>query len=335
MPQKSFQVTKEQQIAELTSRIPPILNVDLVIVKKNKYLIGRRNKASAAQKQDWEKWLFPGGRMRYTETPQETALRILKNEAPGVKARLKKLVTAISDRGTDKRSYGVTLFYLFEYLSGTPRKNIQMSGFKWVTKDKLLRLKRAYSLNKKIVGEIDLAIRTMNTNTDEILVEVDRNNKVIGEIIKRDAHNDRNRFHRAAHIAIFNSRGEIILQKRSENLVIAPGLWDIAGGHQAAGQTINQTAQAELSEELGISCSLLLKGIYPYRSKIQSEFNYLFYGIHDGPYGFDRNEVAELKAFDCKKLLSKKYTHMKFLPHVFQYVRDLKSVWESLAKQKK
>ena len=173
--------------------------------------------------------------MKYTETPQQTAMRILKTEVPGVKARLKKLIAVASDKGSDKRSYGVTLFYLFDYISGKPKPNIQLDKFEWYTRDELLKSDRAYWLNKKIVDEIDLAIRTMNTSQDEILVEVDKNNKVIGEIIKRDAHSDPHRYHRAAHIVIFNSKGQVTLQQRGNNVAIAAGIWDVVGGHQVAG----------------------------------------------------------------------------------------------------
>ena len=86
-------------------------------------------------------------------------------------------------------------------------------------------------------------------------------------------------------------------------------------------------------EELGIFCPLKFRRLYHYRSDRQSEFNYLYYGIYDGPYGFDKNEVAAVKAFDCKKLVAKTYGDFEFLPHVLTYIRDLKDVWSPLVKK--
>lgn len=171
----------------------------------------------------------------------------------------------------------------------------------------------------------------MNTSSDEILVEVDKNDNVIEEIVKRDAHSDSTRYHRAAHIMIFNSHGEVILQKRSFNKFTSPGKWDMHGGHQVAGQSIEQCAVAELSEELGITTDLKFhhKGLY--QDDFQSEYFYLFVGTSDGPYGFDKNEVECIGTFDCQKLLDSGYDgEFDILPHVIKYVRELKDYWRKL-----
>jgi ADP-ribose pyrophosphatase YjhB (NUDIX family) len=297
---EKFKITKEDQIKELISRIPPVLNVDIVIIKEDgSYLVGKRNKEKSLKDEPKlkgkGKWLFPGSRMKYTESPQDTALRVLKNETPGIKAQLKKIITVTSDQGNDSRAHGVTLFYLFEYISGTPKPNFQLEKFAWVTREEFLKMPRAYLIGKSIVNEIDLAIRTRNSSEDELLVEVDKDNKEIGVIVKRDAHSSSKRYHRAAHIMIFTSKGDIVLHKRSLTKSTGAGKWDMLGGHQSAGLTIEQTARHELAEELGSSAELHFSQIGLNRLKEQSEYYYLYWGIDDGPYGFDRNEVMEVK----------------------------------------
>ena len=335
-----IKVTKEKQIKELLLRVPPVLNVDIVIIKENgTYLVGRKNrktdyKENTSQAKG-EKWLYPGSRMIYTESPQETALRVLQNETPGVQAQFKKIITVVSDRGNDSRAYGVTLYYLFEYISGSPKANIHLDKFKWVTREEFLKMPRAYLINKSIVNEVDLAIRTRNSSQDELIVEVDKNNKEIGVIVKREAHANPKRYHRAAHIMIFTSKGELVLHKRSLNKVTGAGKWDMIGGHQSAGLTIEQTAKQELAEELGSSASLHFSKISLMQTKEQSEYNYLYWGVDDGPYGFDRNEVAEVKIFDCEKLLKHGYDNKyEILKHVFDYTKLLKPVWTKLKMQK-
>jgi len=332
-----YKISKEKQLKELNSRVPPILNVDIVILKDGKYLVGFMNPKRGKQQDGYPQyWLFPGGRVRFTETPEEAAHRILTKETPGISAQLKKLITVISDRGHDSRAYGVTIYYLFEYKSGKPRKNDQLIRFKWVNRKELLGLPRAYSLDQRIVNEIDVAIRTRNTSEDEILVEVNKQNKVIGIIPKRIAHSTNKRYHRAAHIIIFNSKGEVILQKRPITKAQMPGYWDIHGGHQADGQTIQQTAQAELSEELGITTNLQFKKVRLLKLQKQAEFAHVYYGIHDGPYGFDRNEVEKIQAFDPEKILKGKYKNYKFVDILVKpYLRDLKKVWEPLRRKHK
>jgi|SRR3972149_10945448 len=329
---KQYKVSKSQQVKELTRRVPPVVNVDIVVTKDWNYLVGKR--AKGAPDPDSGYWLFPGSRMKFEETPQETAMRVLKNELPGIRARLKKLITVLSDKGFDKRAYGVTIYYLFDYLSGNPKPNKQLEEFKWVNFEEFKSLRNAYSLEIGIFQEIDLAVRTMNTTEDEILVEVNKDNKEIGTIIKRDAHSNPQRYHRAAHIILFNSKGQVILQQRGFQKTHHPGRWDMPGGHQTAGNTIEETASQELMEEMGIKSDLDLKRIGLFQNDKQSEFYYLYWSIHDGPYKFDKHEVEKVKAFECKKLLEGEYDKdFSILPHVYEYVRELIGVWEPLLKK--
>jgi len=329
---KPYKINKQQQIKELINRVPPIVNVNIVIYKDGKYLMGSRSKKK--DKTDFGVWLYPGGRMHYFESPQETAMRILKNEVPGVKATLRRLITVEADRGVDPRSYNINLYYLLEYESGAPKSNFQLNKFNWFTKEELLQEKRAYWIQKALVDEIDTAIRLMNTNADELLVEADLKDKAIGVIAKRDAHATNQRYHRAAHIMIFTSGGDVVLHQRSMNKITSPGKWDMFGGHQVPGHTIEQTAVAELSEELGITTNLQFVRKDLYKSKFQAEFYYLYYGVDDGPYGFDRNEVAQIRVFNCQKLLNGDYADdFEILEHVYGYVKELEGVWRPLKEK--
>lgn len=328
-------ISRQQQIKELNLRVPPILNVDVVLCRKGKVLIGKRNKDKVPAKllklRKYPYWLFPGGRVRYDENLQDAALRIIRDETPGIQANIRKIVTGVSDKGYDYRAYGVTIYMLAEYASGTPVPNDQLSDFKWMSVDELRKFDKFYDLDKSILGEVETAIITMNTSEDEILVEVDEQNKEIGTIIKRDAHFDPSRYHRAAHMMIFNSKGEVVLQQRSMTKSTGAGKWDMHGGHQVSGHTIEQTAMQELAEELGIHTDLTLKRIGLYQDERQSEYYYLYYGLSDGPYGFDRNEVEQIKAFDCRKLLKREYDKdHDVLEHVYNYVEELEHYWSKL-----
>ena len=59
--------------------------------------------------------------------------------------------------------------------------------------------------------------------------------------------------HRAAYILVFNSRGELFVQKRTMSKDIYPGYYDVAaGGVVMAGESYDQSAAREIEEELGI-----------------------------------------------------------------------------------
>jgi len=89
--------------------------------------------------------------------------------------------------------------------------------------------------------------------SEEYLLIVDKNNKPIGKATRQTVH-QKGLFHRCAHVWAYNCRGEILLQKRSDEKDTFPGLWDLsAAGHVSYGDSYLKTAYKELAEELGIT----------------------------------------------------------------------------------
>ena len=69
----------------------------------------------------------------------------------------------------------------------------------------------------------------------------------------REVCHEKGLWHRAIYGFIFNEKGEVLLQKRSQSKKLWPGLWDItAGGHVLAGEFGEQALIREVKEELGI-----------------------------------------------------------------------------------
>ena len=55
------------------------------------------------------------------------------------------------------------------------------------------------------------------------------------------------------HVCIFNSRGEMLIQKRADGIVRWPGMWDVSvGGGASAGDDSRSAAERETAEELGL-----------------------------------------------------------------------------------
>ena len=326
-----FTISKEDQVKELTNRVPPVLNIDVVIFKKNKddlyeeakILVGKRE-IQIGENKDVER-LFPWGRMMFDETPQKAIERILAKEVPGIQAKIKKLITTISDIGYDHRANGITLLYLLEHESGEPQTNThEFIDFRRVTKEEMRQIPKIYPLLLEILNEVDATIASMNSTQDEILLEVDKDNKEIGSVLKRTAHSNPGVFHRAAHIMLFNSQKQVVLQQRAPTKATGANRRDMPGGHQTLWQTIDETAHAELLEEMGVETELTLQRIWLKQTELQSEYYYLYYGIHDGPYAYDKYEVQRVMAFDCKKLLDGYYDkEFSILPHVYEYTREL------------
>jgi 8-oxo-dGTP pyrophosphatase MutT (NUDIX family) len=87
---------------------------------------------------------------------------------------------------------------------------------------------------------------------DEIVVIVDEHNQVVGALPRREMRAKR-LAHRSTYILVFNSRGELYVQKRTLTKDVFPGYFDVAaGGVVLAGETYEQGAERELEEEMGI-----------------------------------------------------------------------------------
>lgn len=90
-------------------------------------------------------------------------------------------------------------------------------------------------------------------DSSELFDVVDSENRVIGQATRGEVH-AKGLLHRSVHIWVFNSRGELFLQKRAMTKDENPGYWDSsAAGHLNAGEEYRASAHRELMEELGIS----------------------------------------------------------------------------------
>ena len=62
-------------------------------------------------------------------------------------------------------------------------------------------------------------------------------------------------YHLVVHIWVVSSRGEILIQRRSDSKKLMPGEWAATGGAAISGEDSFTAAKRELFEELGIESS--------------------------------------------------------------------------------
>ncbi len=87
---------------------------------------------------------------------------------------------------------------------------------------------------------------------DEVVTIVDDQNRVVGSTFRREMR-ARRLPHRATYILVFNSSGELFVQKRTMTKDIFPGYYDPAtGGVVLAEESYLEGARRELEEEMGI-----------------------------------------------------------------------------------
>lgn len=87
---------------------------------------------------------------------------------------------------------------------------------------------------------------------EEIFDVVNERDEVVGKNTRREVH-ARKLWHRAIHVLVFSSLGEVFLQKRSMKKDTAAGLWDSSSsGHLDSGEDYDACAVRELREEIGL-----------------------------------------------------------------------------------
>jgi isopentenyldiphosphate isomerase len=129
--------------------------------------------------------------------------------------------------------------------------------------------------------------------SEEIFDVVNERDEVIGRETRREVHRTGLK-HRAIHVLIFNSRGEVFLQKRSMSKDSSPGRWDSsASGHLDCGEDYDACAVRELREEIGLNAGECPRRVFKVEPCAQTgqEFVWLYEGASEGPFTLHPEEI--------------------------------------------
>ena len=133
----------------------------------------------------------------------------------------------------------------------------------------------------------------MTDNQQEIFPIVDEEGTVLGRATRGECHNGSKLLHPVVHLHVFNTQGDVYLQKRPEWKDIQPGKWDTAvGGHIDYGETPEEALRREVREELGMTdytSEFISK--YVFESQREKELVYVHRTTYDGAIQPSRNEL--------------------------------------------
>lgn len=143
---------------------------------------------------------------------------------------------------------------------------------------------------------------------DEIFPVVDEEGNEISTAPRSVCHDGKSMLlHPVVHLHLFNSRGELCLQKRALTKDLLPGYWDSsAGGHINPGETPSGALKRETYEELGLTdINTRFLGRYIWESSREREFVWSFTGVSDATPVFNEDEIEEGRFWTMEEIRNK------------------------------
>ncbi|MDP3918526.1 MAG: NUDIX domain-containing protein [Nanoarchaeota archaeon] len=174
---------------------------------------------------------------------------------------------------------------------------------------------------------------------DELLDICNEKGAVVSQDTKTNAHK-LGLWHQSAHVWIYNSKGEVLIQLRAKNKSIYPDRWDVsAAGHVDADEDVLDAAVRETEEELNLDLNkddltfFKVKKIhYTYNDLINNEFYYIYF------YKFDGNiKVLEIQEEEVQeiKFISIDDLEQDLKDNPDKYVPQPDNYWEEVIEEAK
>jgi isopentenyl-diphosphate delta-isomerase len=134
----------------------------------------------------------------------------------------------------------------------------------------------------------------------EVVILVDEKDNTIGTMEKMEAHK-KGLLHRAFSVLLFNSNGELLIQKRSSSKYHSAGLWtNTCCSHPRLDEKIEDAIQRKLMQEMGIDAQPVFAYKFTYRIDLENgltenELDHVFIGTYDGEPEINKDEVEDWK----------------------------------------
>lgn len=140
--------------------------------------------------------------------------------------------------------------------------------------------------------------RAWERDAIEEVIVVDHNDQSLGTAGKLEVHRT-GQLHRAFSILVFNSQGDLLLQRRADGKYHFACCWsNTCCGHPRPDETVLSAACRRLQEEFGIAVALIERTQFVYRAEdahsglIEHEYLHMFYGAYNGSPQPEPSEIG-------------------------------------------
>ena len=135
----------------------------------------------------------------------------------------------------------------------------------------------------------------------ELIPEVDENDNIIRLRPKEDFYTGKF-MHRSVHLLLFNSKNEILVQKRALTKKWYHGLYTYSVSGTVRDESYEDGMKREMQEELGISIPVRYAFKYLFCDDVDKAFRAVFIGKTDKEISPDYGEMSEIKWISADKL---------------------------------
>ncbi len=132
-------------------------------------------------------------------------------------------------------------------------------------------------------------------------IEVDKDDNAIGLRPSDDFYTGKY-IHRSVHLILFNSQGQILLQKRAPNKEWYPNLISYSVSGTVENETYEECILRETEEEIGISTPAKYLFKHPYFDTLDKAWHAVFLGKSDNQIKPDGIEMTEVIWIDPDEL---------------------------------
>ena len=146
------------------------------------------------------------------------------------------------------------------------------------------------------------------SDPNEELILVDSDDNEIGYSSKSECHKGLGTLHRAFSIFLFNSTGELLIQKRSVKKELWGQYWsNSCCSHPRKGEDLYEAATRRIQQELSIECNLSFLYKFQYQENYNNngsehELCSVFYGLYDGSIQCNENEIEDWRMISSSQL---------------------------------
>ena len=146
----------------------------------------------------------------------------------------------------------------------------------------------------------DNADRVVSSESEELIL-VDAGDNELGFLSKEECHDGDGILHRAFSLFVFNTNGELLLQKRSAEKRLWPLFWsNSCCSHPRKGESMQVATRRRLREELDIEASLEFVYKFAYQAQFgelgsENELCTVYLGKTGQAFSANTHEIADAR----------------------------------------